>query len=82
MKRKGNKKNVEKDRERLMSLVEPEGLHKRTDCVHGTLLGVFIVYGVEGVDMEIFCYSYKYGKVVISRESLTSVLKDNQVILD
>ena len=54
MKRKGNDLNANDDRERLASMVSPapHGMHDR--CVHDTLVGAFIIYGVEGVKIELF----------------------------
>ena len=54
MKRKGNDLNANDDRERLASMVSPD-LHGMYDsCVHDTLVGAFIIYGVEGVKIELF----------------------------
>lgn len=54
MKRKGNYRNANDDRERLASMVSPapHGMHER--CVHETLVGAFIVYGTDGVKIELF----------------------------
>ena len=54
MKRKGNYRNANDDRERLASMVSPapHGMHER--YVHDTLVGAFIIYGVEGVKIELF----------------------------
>ena len=54
MKRKGNYRNAKDDRERLASMVSPapHGMHDR--CVHDTLVGAFIIYGKEGVKIELF----------------------------
>lgn len=54
MKRKGNYRNAREDRERLASMVSPapHGMHDR--CVHDTLVGAFIVYGKDGVEIELF----------------------------
>ena len=54
MKRKGNYRNANDDRERLTSMFSPApyGMHDR--CVHDTLVGAFIIYGVEGVEIELF----------------------------
>lgn len=64
MKRKGNKKNVDKDKERLASLVCPSTSENRDDCVHDTLLGAFIVYCLKGADIELFYYSHKEARVI------------------
>lgn len=63
MKKKGKMKNAKNDRECLISLVQPSSLSNRTDCVHDTLLGAFIVVGENGIDMEIYRYLWKDGKV-------------------
>lgn len=55
---------IAKDRERLTSLVTPDSLSQQTRCVHDTLLGAFIVYSVDGVDMELFEFSSREGKVI------------------
>lgn len=54
MKRKGNHKNVEEDKERLKSLVSPAINDIGTRCVHDTLLGTFIVYSIDGVSIEFY----------------------------
>ena len=64
MKRKGNKKNVDKDKERLASLVSPFTRESLDDCVHDTLLGAFIVYCLKGADIELFYYSHKEARVI------------------
>ena len=65
LKKKGAAKDaIEKDRERLKSLVTPGFLSKLTGCVHDTLLGAFIVYSVDGVDMELFEFSSSEEKVI------------------
>ena len=64
LKKKGAAKDaIAKDRDRLMSLVTPGSLSQLTGCVHDTLLGAFIVYSVDGVDMELFEFSSRDGKV-------------------
>ena len=54
MKRKGNKQNVKKDKERLMSLVTSSSNSSLEQCVHDTLIGAFIKYSSKGVQIEIF----------------------------
>lgn len=54
MKRKGNKQNVQKDKERLMSLVTSSSNSSLEQCVHDTLIGAFIEYSSKGVQIEIF----------------------------
>lgn len=66
MKRKGNKVGVDKDKERLSSLVTPYTHDQLPDCVHDTLLGAFIEYSTKGVYMDLFTFSEKEKKVSIS----------------
>lgn len=66
MKRKGNKVGVDKDKERLSSLVTPSTHDQLPDCVHDTLLGAFIEYSTKGVNMELFTFSDKEKKVSIN----------------
>ena len=54
MKRKGNYCNAKDDRERLASMVSPAPHGMHDCCVHDTLVGAFIIYGVEGVEIELF----------------------------
>lgn len=57
MKKPRNRKTVEEDKKRLRSLVTPPSDESPLDCVHGTMLGAFVVYSIKGVDMELFYYS-------------------------
>lgn len=66
MKRKGNKVGVDKDKERLSSLVTPYTNDQLHDCVHDTLLGAFIEYSTKGVNMDLFTFSDEEKKVSIS----------------
>lgn len=66
MKRKGNKVGVDKDKERLSSLVTPYTHDQLPDCVHDTLLGAFIEYSTKGVNMDLFTFSDEEKKVSIS----------------
>ena len=66
MKRKGNKVGVDKDKERLSSLVTPYTQDQLPDCVHDTLLGAFIEYSTKGVNMDLFTFSDEEQKVSIS----------------
>lgn len=66
MKRKGNKVGVDKDKERLSSLVTPYTNDQLPDCVHDTLLGAFIEYSIKGVNMDFFTFSDEEKKVSIS----------------
>ena len=54
MKRKGNYRNAKEDRERLSSMVSSSPKNEEQRCVHDTLVGAFIVYGIEGVKIELF----------------------------
>lgn len=55
MKRKGNNRDVVEDKERLKSLVSsPTDYEEGLKCVHDTLLGVFMVYSPQGVEIELF----------------------------
>ena len=54
MKRKGNYRNAKEDRKRLASMVSPRPKNEEQRCVHDTLLGAFIVYGIGGVEIELF----------------------------
>lgn len=67
MKKKGKMKNAKTDRERLKSLVRPSSRSNRPDCVHDTLLGAFIVFGEEGVEMELYSYSEIVSKVEMAK---------------
>ena len=66
MKRKGNKVGVDKDKERLSSLVIPYTHDQLPDCVHDTLLGTFIEYSTKGVNIDLFTFSDEEKKVSIS----------------
>lgn len=57
MKKPCNRKTVEEDKKRLKSLVTPPSDESPLDCVHGTVLGAFIVYSIKGFDVELFYYS-------------------------
>ena len=54
MKRKGNYRNAKEDRERLSSMVSSRPKNEEQRCVHDTLVGSFIVYGTEGVKIELY----------------------------
>lgn len=54
MKRKGNKKNVQEDKERLMSIVTSSSPNSLAQCVYDTLIGAFIEYSSQGAQIEIF----------------------------
>lgn len=53
MKRKGNYKNIKKDKERLKSIVSMPANHQ-VGCVYGTLIGAFITYSSIGFKVELF----------------------------
>lgn len=77
LKKKGStKKAITKDRERLESLVTPGSLSQLTGCVHDTLLGAFIIYSKDGVDMEIFEFLSEEGKVIPHKYSLRCLFRD------
>lgn len=54
MKRKGNNRNVKEDMERLVSMVSSTNHETESRSVHGTLVGAFIVYGQNGVNIQLF----------------------------
>ena len=54
MKRKGNNKNVEKDKERLISVVSSNLQDPSNHCVHQTLVGAFIEYSPTDVEIKIY----------------------------
>lgn len=77
LKKKGStKKAIAKDRERLTSLVTPGSLSQLTGCVHDTLLGAFIIYSKDGVDMDIFEFSSKEGNVIPLKYSIQCLFRD------
>lgn len=76
-KKKGaTKKAITKDRERLKSLVTPGSLSQLTGCVHDTLLGAFIIYSKNGVNMDIFEFLSDEGKVIPHKYSLRCQFRD------
>jgi hypothetical protein len=77
LKKKGStKKAIAKDRERLTSLVTPGALSQLTGCVHDTLLGAFIIYSKNGVEMDIFEFLSDEGKVIPHKYSLRCLFRD------
>ena len=64
------------DKERLTSLVTPGALSQLTGCVHDTLLGAFIIYSKDGVDMVIFEFLSEEGKVIPRKYSLRCLFRD------
>lgn len=54
LKRKGNNKNVLKDKERLEALVKPTHDNPDFNCVCDTMVGAFITYSKKDVKIEIF----------------------------
>ena len=77
LKKKGStKKAISKDRERLKSLVTPGSLSQLTGCVHDPLLGAFIIYSKDGVDMDIFEFSSKEGNVIPRKYSLRCLFRE------
>ena len=77
LKKKGaTKKAITKDRERLKSLVTPGSLSQLTGCVHDTLLGAFIIYSKNGVNMDTFEFLSDEGKVIPHKYSLRCQFRD------
>lgn len=77
LKKKGaTKKAIANDIKRLESLVTPGAFSQLTGCVHDTLLGAFIIYSKDGVDMDIFEFSSKEGKVIPRQYSLRCLFRD------
>lgn len=54
MKRKGNYRNANDERERLASMVSPAPLGMHDRCVHDTIVGAFIVYDENEVSIQLF----------------------------
>ena len=55
MKRKGNRRNVDEDKERLMSLASsPSNYEQAHKCVYDTLVGAYIEYSKAGVKIELY----------------------------
>lgn len=54
MKRKGNYQKRKNDRERLNSIVSMPAESNLDDCVYGTLIGVFIIYSVDEIKVELY----------------------------
>ena len=67
---------IDNDIKRLKSLVTPGSLSQLTGCVHDTLLGAFIIYSKDGVDMEIFEFLLEEGKVIPHKYSLRCLFRD------
>lgn len=77
LKKKGaTKEAIDNDIKRLKSLVTPGSLSQLTGCVHDTLLGAFIIYSKDGVDMDIFEFSTEEEKVVPRKYSLRCLFRD------
>ena len=77
LKKKGaTKEAIDNDIKRLKSLVTPGSLSQLTGCVHDTLLGAFIIYSKDGVDMDIFELSSNEGKVIPRKYSLRCLFRD------
>lgn len=77
LKKKGaTKEAIDNDIKRLKSLVTPGSLSQLTGCVHDTLLGAFIIYSKDGVDMEIFEFSSEKENVVSRKYSLRCLFRD------
>lgn len=77
LKKKGaTKEAIDNDIKRLKSLVTPGSLSQLTGCVHDTLLGAFIIYSKDGVDMDIFEFSSEKENVVSRKYSLRCLFRD------
>ena len=77
LKKKGATKEArDNDIKHLKSLVTPGSLSQLTGCVHDTLLGVFIIYSKDGVDMEIFEFSSEKENVVSRKYSLRCLFSE------
>lgn len=77
LKKKGaTKEAIDNDIKRLKSLVTPDSLSQLTGCVHDTLLGAFIIYSKDGVDMEFFEFSSEKENVVSRKYSLRCLFRD------
>lgn len=77
LKKKGaTKEAIDNDIKRLKSLVTPGSLSQLTGCVHDTLLGAFIIYSKDGVDMDVFDFSSEGRKVISRKYSLRCLFRD------
>lgn len=77
LKKKGaTKEAIDNDIKRLKSLVTPGSLSQLTGCVHDTLLGAFIIYSKNGVNMDIFEFSSNEEKVIPRKYSLRCLFRD------
>lgn len=77
LKKKGaTKVAIDNDIKRLESLVTPGSLCQLTGCVHDTLLGAFIIYSKDGVNLEIFEFSSEKENVVSRKYSLRCLFRD------
>ena len=77
LKKKGaTKEAIDNDIKRLKSLVTPGSLSQLTGCVHDTLIGAFIIYSKDGVDLEIFEFSSEKENVVSRKYSLRCLFRD------
>lgn len=54
MKRSGNRQNVDSDKRRLVSLVTPSSPETLHNCVHDTLVGAFITYSENSVNVLLY----------------------------
>lgn len=68
MKRKGNFRNAKEDHERLSSMVSSRPKNEEQRCVHDTLVGVFIVYGINSIKIDIYENRSKKGELTNSLE--------------
>ena len=67
-KRKGNSRNAKEDRERLSSMVASRPKNEEQRCVHDTLVGAFIVYGINNIKIDIYENRSKKGELTNSLE--------------
>lgn len=77
MKREGNYKNVNEDKERLKSLVSSANDDTDIRCVHDTHLGAFIVYSHSEVIIEF--YENENGKGRLSEVWKLSIAQNNDL---
>lgn len=62
-KMKASKKEMDKDRDRLKSLVSPANNNTVARCVHDTLLGAFMIYSPDEVTLEYYENDNGKGKI-------------------
>ena len=78
LKREGNKKGVETDRNRLMSLVSPASdSNMENRCVHDTMLGAFIVFSKDRVTIELYESTNGFG---INTDIITMIYGNGELV--